>query len=138
MRLLKARSFITGITAALLLAVGTFTSTAVLADHSSHRQGQQQRYFHNGHRQQHDNRNHRGWRPGWQHSYSYNRHRGYGNRSYGHSHHHKPRRLNRRHHRHYNHGRGYYRGGHYRSNDLVGALIGGAIIYHIGRELSRH
>lgn len=136
MRLLKAKSIITALTAALLLAVGTFTSTAALADHSSQRHGQQQRHFHNGY-------NHGGNRHRLRHNGNH------GNRSRVHSRYraHNGSRYSRHNnrYRHYNgqrgnrhnYGHGYARG-HYNGNKLVGALVGGAIIYHIGRELSRY
>ena len=132
------KSIFTSLAAVVMLAGATFANTA-MADHN------------------------RGKHSGWGVSIQYgNQHRHQGNRHFGHvnrgnrhylghrkprysSHHHRrqhrqyrPYRQYRHNHR-YSHRHNYYRGHiHHRSNDLVGALVGGAIIYHIGRELARH
>lgn len=137
MKSTRIKSIFTGLAAAVMLAGATFANTA-MADHN------------------------RGKHSGWGVSIQYgNQHRHQGNRHFGHVNrgnrhhlgHRKPRyssHNHRRHHRyhkpyrHYGHNYRYrhghnYRGHlHYRSNDLVGALVGGAIVYHFGRKLIRH
>ena len=147
MKLFTSKSALPGIVMTLLLVFATFAAP-VLADHNSHRHGQQQRYFQHDQKPRHHNGNRGGWHPGWQHSYQH-RHR-YQHRSRPHHRHHRGHRYGHRHgHRYgYRQGHGRYRDygrhynhrGHvyYRGSDLVGALVGGAIIYHLGRELARH
>ena len=147
MTIFTPRSTLTGIGMALLLVFGTLANSA-LADHGSHRygHGQQQRYFHHDQKPRHHNGNRGGWHPGWQHSYSYQHRHRFQQRNRPHHRHHRGYRYGQRHGhghrygRYRDHGRHYNHRGHvhYRGSDLIGALVGGAIIYHLGRELSRH
>lgn len=128
MRLLKAKSIIAGIATALLLAVGTLTSTAALADHSSQRHSQQ-RHYSQHHYKHHDNRQR------LRHSRHHDNRKWVSKRHRSHNrlrHSNRSLRHNKRH-RNNSGGHVYYRG-----NNIAGALVGGAIIYHLGRELSRH
>lgn len=155
MKLFRGKSAIAGIATAILIASGVFANVA-LADHSSHRHKHQhqQRYLHHGQSHRH-NGNRSGWRLSWQHGNG--RHYGHGPKWRSNHHHRYNSRHARRHdprhgsrqHRHFKH-HGKHHGRHHGrynqprryvyqgNNDLVGALVGGAIIYHLGRELIRH
>lgn len=148
MKLRQAKSAITGLTVALLLAVGSFANTA-LADHKSHRYSKQQHHQYYGKKFPHHNGNRSGWVIGKRHGNNTFQKRHFGRSNFGHSRHRgnrsfssrQHRGFSKRHHRGFSHGRHHnqHRGhASYRSNDLVGALIGGAVIYHIGKELIRH
>ena len=127
MRLLKAKTLITGIAAAMLLAIGTFTSTAALADHSSRHHGQQH-FIYKDYDKHHVDR----------HRQRHNRKHGYRSKKFD-------RRLSKKRSRNFRHndryrykdrGRSDRRRGN-SNKEIFGALIGGAVIYHFGQKLTK-
>lgn len=137
MKLLRIKTIITGVAAALMLSIGMFTTPA-FADGFTH--GHANYKGKSGHYLSHGKQLHFRGNRSRRHT---NRH--YQNRFRGHARHrslalHKDRHYKglRRHNidrHHYKHNRG--RSSH-KNKDLVGAVAGGIILYHLGRELSRH
>lgn len=139
----RLKSTLASLALATLMALGA-GATPALADHQSHSQWQRGQSQHQpGNRQPRYVGNRNGWRNSQCHGNrghnpgSHSRYH-YGNRQHGHQHH-----GNRHAHGHNRH-RGHYRhhGGHYRyhvdGRDVAGAIIGGVVIYHLGRAIFGH
>lgn len=137
MKLQRAKITITGIAAALLLFIG-MSATPALANGHAHGKGKQGHYLYQRNQLPH----HRGSLSRSQNSRYYQkrdrghqtRQRSHGSRLHSNQRYHAQRRHNSNR-RHNNQHRGH---ASYRSNDIIGAVIGGAIIYHLGRKIIKH